>query len=51
MDVLSDMQIKDWASILRFGAVVRKDMFETPLFMGRRWRRPDSDSPVRLLGD
>jgi hypothetical protein len=51
MDVLSEMQIKDWASILRFGAVVRKTMFETPLFMGRMWRRPDSESPVRLLGD
>src|SRR5512132_4414369 len=24
MEVLSEMQIKDWASILRFGAVVRK---------------------------
>lgn len=50
MDVLSGMQIKDWAPILRFSAIVRKTMFETPLFMGRVWRRPDVDSPVRLLG-
>ena len=51
MQVLSDMQIKDWASILRCGSVVRRDMFDTPLFTGHIWRRPDSDSPVRLLGD
>jgi hypothetical protein len=51
MQVLFDMGIADWASILRFSSVVRKEMFEAPLFMGRIWRRPDSDSPLRLLGE
>lgn len=51
MQELCDLQIADWASILRFGAIVRKEMVDTPLFTGRIWRRPDSDSPVRLLGD
>lgn len=51
IDTLNEMGLESWASILRFAAVERKEMYTTPLFDGRVWRRPDSDSPLALLYD
>jgi hypothetical protein len=51
MEALSDMGLGSWAPILRFASTERKKMYSTPLFDGRVWRRPDSESPLALLYD
>lgn len=51
METLKEMNLKSWASIFLFSSVVRKDMYDTPLFDGLVWMRPDSDSPLGLLTD
>jgi Replication-relaxation len=49
LEALSEMNMKSWASILRFTGVERRTMYESPLFGGPVWLRPDSDSPLPLL--
>lgn len=49
MEALTEMNLKTWAPILRFTGIVRKDMYETRLFDGSLWQRPDSDRAVSLL--
>jgi hypothetical protein len=48
-EVLREMNLKGWASILRFTGVERKTMYDSPLFGGAVWLRPDSDSLLPLL--
>jgi hypothetical protein len=48
-EVLTDMNLKSWAAILRFASVVREDMYEPGLFEAPVWLRPGSDSPLSLL--
>jgi hypothetical protein len=50
-EILEEMNMEDWGSILRFAAIERKKMFESRLFDGRLWRDPVADSPVTLLHD
>jgi hypothetical protein len=50
-EALKDLKLESWASILRFTAVERKNLFDTDLFDGRVWMRPDTDSLVSLLHD
>ena len=49
MEVLNEMNLKSWASILRFGVVDRKTIYDSPLLQGMVWVRPDSESPLALL--
>lgn len=48
-EVLSEMNLKSWARILRFTSVVREEMYEPALFGAPVWLRPDRDSPLSLL--
>jgi hypothetical protein len=48
-EILREMNMRNWGSILRFTSVIRKEMFKAPLFDGRVWLTPDSESPVALL--
>lgn len=47
--VLSEMNLKSWAPILRFTGIVRKNMYEEGLFEKASWQRPDVDAPLGLL--
>jgi Replication-relaxation len=51
MEILEEMDMENWASILKFATVVRKEMYNAPLLDGTVWRRPDSDTSVALLHD
>lgn len=50
-EALSEMNLKRWASILRFTSIERERLYETPLFEGKLWRRPDDKTLLPLLAD
>ena len=49
MEVLTELGLERWASILKFVSVDRKTLLDTPLFTEAVWWRPDSSQPVPLF--
>jgi hypothetical protein len=49
-EVLKEEGKEDWGKVFRFCSVAYGDIYETPIFDGDIWYRPDKERPVKLFG-
>jgi hypothetical protein len=49
MEVLKEQRRERWARVFRFSSVPFGEIYETPLFEGMVWYRPDQEEPVGLF--
>jgi Replication-relaxation len=48
-EILTQLGREDWSQVFRFTGIGLDEVYQTPLFAGPVWRRPDAETPVSLL--